>query len=167
MPPSKPITTQELDEIWESVLKAWNKVRPQPQVILDWRKMVESEHKLSPDLRLQNRMLFSLRCSHKRNLLAKPIPSVIRKALAKNDIEFFIQLGRTLDTPAVVLKPSDYEEKPSRLVDFMLRHWALRTADLPELFYLDPEGLADVCSHCLQIEVSTTATFAVSGLKTA
>jgi hypothetical protein len=154
----KPITAQELEVIRESVRRAWGKVAPEPKVIRDWRKMVKGESKLDPVTRLQNRMLFSLRCNKSRDLGAWPIPSVIRKALAKNDLKFFVRLGRVLAIPPVTLTPKDYEgQSASRLSTFMLEHWSERRDGLPELFYLTPDGLAKVCSYCLRLNLSFAA----------
>jgi hypothetical protein len=153
MPKAKPITAQELAEIKTSVVKACGEKWLQLTAMKDFRKMQRMEAALSSEKRLQLRMLFSLRFMPKRDLLAKPIPEVIAKAVEANDLEFFIELGKTLSkAPA---RESDYPlgrgETPTltKLEQFLLSRWTKAGDGLPELFYLTPDGLAAVCCHFL------------------
>ncbi|MEQ2005177.1 MAG: hypothetical protein ABMA26_00145 [Limisphaerales bacterium] len=114
------------------------------------------EADLSPAKRLQLRMLFSLRFMQQRDLRATPIPDVIAEAVKANDLEFFIELGKTLKKrPA---REGDYPlsrgEAPmlNKLEQFLLSRWTTAKDGLPELFYLTPEGLAAACNHWLRAQ---------------
>jgi hypothetical protein len=129
--------------------------------IKDLKKLRRKQAKLSPEKRLQEDMLFSLRYMPEKNLVAPPIPDVIAKAVQENDVKFFIRLGATLSGDAIRVEdfPVEKGETPDRgrLVKFLLSHWAERRDGLPELFYLTPEGLAELCNHCLGIQHLTAA----------
>ena len=121
----------------------------------DIKKLRRKQAKLSPEKRLQEDMLFSLRHMAEKDLLAPPIPEVIAEAVRANDVRFFIRLGTTLSGDPVRAEdyPVEKGETPFRdnLIKFFLTHWAKSRDGLPELFYLFPKGLALVCNHCLGV----------------
>ncbi len=148
MPKTPPITPQELRAIRESVGWAWGKLIEDQTVIRDFKKLVRREKRLSPERRLQERMLLSLQCNQKRDLREWPINKTIAKAVEMNDLRFFIKLGRVLASKPITAETFE-APTPNRLAGFLVAHWAERKDGLPELFYLTPEGLTEVCSHSL------------------
>jgi hypothetical protein len=156
MPRAKPITPEELAAIKRSVLKACGEKWVQLTAVKDFRKMLRLEATLSSKKRLQLRMLFSLRFMPNRDLRAIPIPDVIAEAVKANDLQFFIELGKVLSNDPVSEEdyPINRGETPTltKLEQFLLSHWATAKDGLPELFYLTPEGLAEVCNHWLKAQ---------------
>ncbi len=154
MPHGKPITPKEFAAIKQSVAKAcgekWLELTP----VKDFRKMARKAAQLSPEKQLQLRMLFSLRFMESRDLRKQPIPEVIAKAVEANDLKFFIQLGTVLSKDSARLEDyhfaQDVAPTLTRVEAFLLSHWATAKDGLPELFYLTPQGLADVCNHYLE-----------------
>lgn len=155
MSKAKPITPAELADIKKSVAIAEGNLWIDLTAIKDLKKLRRKQAKLSPEKRLQEDMLFSLRYMPEKNLLAPPIPKVIGKAVKANDLKFFIRLGTTLSGDAIRAEdyPVEKGETPFRdkLIRFFLSHWAEARDGLPGLFYLYPKGLAVVCNHCLGV----------------
>lgn len=82
------------------------------------------------------------------------VMGVFIRALKRNDYGFFGRLGRVLSR-----KPELFhsENRFTKLEQFLLRHWAKRRDGLPELVFLAPEGLTDVCSVALGKEFTRDA----------
>jgi hypothetical protein len=75
------------------------------------------------------------------------VGEVVRHALENSKQDFFIKLGRLLASDPW---PWGATGKPNKLEQFLLDHWAVKKDGLPELFYLNPEGLSVVCTHKLK-----------------
>ena len=157
MPKSKPISPEELAAIRESVAKAEGDLWLELTCAKDFWKVVRKEAKLTPEHRLQERMLLSLKFM--QNLRQEPIPEVIAKAVIANDVRFFIRLGKTLSSRPKRAEDYPVEKgetpKPDNAVRFLLSHWAKPKDGLPELFYLTPQDLAEVCNYCLGVKYHT------------
>ena len=113
------------------------------------RKPTNAPWKVKQDVLLarlrwhENRILFDLR---------KPeVKEVIVDAVDRNDRKFFLKLGRILSRPAKKLDVA--ATNSGKLKQFLLNHWAEACDDLPELFYLTPSDVAEICADHLGFEV--------------
>jgi hypothetical protein len=128
-------TPKELEAIRESARQAYSRL------ILDtgeWgrrKKLLKKGECQTPELQMAVKLLFSLEFDPIRNLSKFPIPKVITEALARNDHSFFIRLGKTLAAKPLGLKQMRRIEPPALAV-FLVRHWAEKRDNLPELYCL-------------------------------
>lgn len=149
MPKAKSITPKELEEIRESARQAYSRL------ILDtgeWgrrKKLLKKGECQTPELQMAVKLLFSLEFDPIRNLSKFPIPKVVTEALARNDHSFFIRLGKTLAAKPLGLKQMRRIEPP-RLAVFLVRHWAEKRDNLPELYCLTQSSLLEVCKVALK-----------------
>jgi hypothetical protein len=72
------------------------------------------------------------------------IRKAVIAALEKNDVSFFVWVGRILSTNGLQAKLNR-----NKLPNFLLDHWDRAASGLPELFYLTKKGVTDVCEAAL------------------
>lgn len=143
----KTITNQELVAIQQSVCDArfaiqfWRKgLRQFKAAESNFAEIVHDEETLLRVLR------FDL--GRESYLLNSPVvKEIVQRALQNSNRDFFIKLGRLMASRPL---PWGRTGKLNRLQKFLLDHWATKKDDLPELFYLNPEGLSLVCTHELK-----------------
>jgi hypothetical protein len=154
MPKSKPITPQELRELEASVLRAVAKQTEEDALRQRWAKKCAKLGKDAKDVYDAEVALRALQFAEGRHLNSPAMSKVLTRAGARNDIKFFIRLGKVLAKRPVVRsnKICDVEiPLPSKLIQFLIGRWTTRSGDIPELFYLTPIGLREVCAHCLKM----------------
>lgn len=148
-PTSKPITAQERREIEESVLNAVRRVSEPPKVRKRLRQLARGGAD-APELFTASCLLDEFEYAPRSPLHNKRVMGVIVGAVARNDVQFFIRLGKVLARKPKK-RPRGIGEKelpvPRGLEQFLIGRWASPTDELPELFYLTPDSLAEVCSH--------------------
>lgn len=143
----KPITGEELAAIKQSVRDAkiaiqfWRK---------GLRKYTEAESNFAEIVHDKETLLRALRFDLGQEsypLNSPVVRDIVQHALENSDRDFFVRFGRLL---ASVPVPWGRAGKPNSLEKFLLDHWAVRKDGLPELYYLNADGLACVCTHVLR-----------------
>jgi len=147
MPTFHPATEKELAAIRQSVVNARFSIRFGRMGL----RRMPAERFVNRELVVDERSLLLLyRFVEGREgypLNSPPVKKIIQHALDSGDAIFFVRLGRVLARPPLRWGTTG---KLNRLEQFLLDHWAERRDNLPELFYLTPQGLSDVCVHFLK-----------------
>ena len=147
MPKSRPITNEELKEIRQSVLDARDSIRVWRNGL---RRFPKSESDFTEIVCDERTLLLALRFDYGRKgypLDSPVVKDIVQHALDTGNTSFFVKFGQLLTSRPLRFGSTG---KESRLEQFLLNHWAERKDNLPELFYLTPQGLADVCVHYLK-----------------
>jgi hypothetical protein len=159
MPKPRPITKQELAAIRQSVTEAvkcaarWRTAEARRWNRKKRRKGYTEAHFRADEL------LENLAYVPRPPLNDPAVRSTMIEAIERSDTRFFIRLGKVLARRPKP-RPTFLEARinvPIKLVQFLICRWADATKELPELFYLTPEVLADVCSENVGYEISTNA----------
>lgn len=150
MPKSKPITEQEFREIEESVLLAVSKQTQEQALRERWAKKCAKLGEHAQDAYDAEAVLYELRFAGRRHLNAPSLSNILIRASERNDIRFFIRLGKVLAKRPINLSKriEDFAiTLPPKLTQFLIGHWTNRSGDIPQLLYLTPLGLREVCAH--------------------
>lgn len=146
-PTSKPITAQERREIEESVLNAVRHASQPPKVRMRLTRLARGGA-YRPEHFAADCLLDEFEYAPRPSLQDQRVKAVITGAADRNDTRFFVRLGKVLNRNPKV-RPVERRELhvPRGLEQFLIGRWTNPADDLPELFYLTPESLAEVCSH--------------------
>jgi hypothetical protein len=139
----RPITPQELEAIKKSVGMAKARLLNQTTLIAKLRKVLHPKQGQTEEQNLAERALLWLEVGQNRDLREPSYASVIDAAVKRNDHRFFVRLGKNLSRKPYTMESLMANEPQRKIESFLVRYWATKRNDLPELFYLTPTGLAD------------------------
>ncbi len=150
----RPITQQELDEIRESVREAVRRttIAGTPQSRLE--KRLRKKKGYGMDHFKAGELLEKLQFSPRPKLSDPEPKDILAKAAERDDTRFYIKLGKVLARKPVKRTAGISMTPPRSLDQFLIGCWMEPYENIPALYNLSEDGLADVCSHYLTSEVS-------------
>ena len=157
MSTSRPITVQELQEIRRSVLEAVRRASiaftPEGRC---WTRLMQGKAYTREHFNADG-LLDDLRFAPRPQLSEERVRNTFLHAMNRNDVRFFIRLGKVLSRRPGRRPRLAGIHIPAQYIQFLITHWAEPADGLPELFYLTPDGLADVCTYYFKIDFSVVA----------